>query len=90
MNEPSSASQLLAAFVGHLGEALIAGALAAIGWVMATFTRRHIESMDKLAERLGKLADDVGDMKSDIRSLREHQTWTDERVEKLEDSEHQA
>lgn len=88
MYEPTPLSQVFAAFVEHLGEAMIAAALGAIGWVMTTFTKRHIESMDKLAGRLDRMSSDVGDMKSDIRSLREHQERTDERVEKLEDSDH--
>jgi polyhydroxyalkanoate synthesis regulator phasin len=74
-------------FFSHLGEMLISGALAAIGWVMATFTRRHIESMDKLTSKIGSISEDVSAMKSDIGAIRSGQERLENRVSRLEDHE---
>lgn len=68
----------------HLGEVLISGALAAIGWVLAIFTKRHIESMDRLAERIGSISEDVSAMKSDIGTIRSGYEKLEDRVARLE------
>ena len=68
----------------HFGELLISGGLACIGWVMTTFTKRHIESMDKLTEKIGDISEDVSSMKSDISAIRSSQDKLDVRVSRLE------
>lgn len=80
LNSPDS-------FTINLGEVIIGIVLSAIGWVMTTFTKRHLESMDKLAERLGTLATDVATMKSDISALRHNQESTEQRVTRLESAD---
>ncbi len=71
--------------IGAIGDWLIASALGCIGWVMSTFTKRHIESMDRLAARMDRIGDDVSRMQGDIRVLVERQDQADDRLEKLED-----
>lgn len=68
----------------HFGEVVIAGAVAAVAWVMKTFTGQHIEAMAKLADKLDVVAGDVREMKSDIRGLKEHADRTDFRIDRLE------
>lgn len=75
-------------FFSHIGEVLISAALGVIGWVMATFTTKHIESMADLAKRISGLAEDVAAMKVDIGAMRKNQEGIERRVERLEDHEH--
>lgn len=77
-----------AGFFARAGEYVIGGALALIGWIMSTFTKRHLEAMDKLASRMECIGIDVSHMKSDIRSLRESQERNEERFEALEERDH--
>lgn len=72
------------AFAVNLGEALVGAMLAVVGWIMNTFTKRHLESMDKLTDRIGSVAQDVATMKADISALRHSQEVTEHRVERLE------
>ncbi len=67
-------------FGDNLGQWLIGGALAFIGWVMKTFTGSHLETMKRIEERLA-------DMQADIRSLKDHATRTDKRLDRIEDDE---
>lgn len=75
-----------------LGGALIAMSIGAVGWIMSTFTKRHIESMDKLGERVDSLSDkvgtmsaDVAEMKANIGSIRDVSEKLDRRVTRLEE-----
>lgn len=72
-------------FLSHIGELVIGAALAAVGWVMTTFTKRHIESMDRLTEKIGLISTDVTTMKNDIRTMATQQDKMDMRITKLED-----
>lgn len=72
-------------FMDQMGEFLLTAALAVIGWIMATFTKRHLQSMDRLTERLGFISADVATMKNDIGAIRVSQERLDARVTKLED-----
>lgn len=67
-----------------LVEWFIAGFLAVIGWLISTFTKRHIASMDTLAAKLDLLGTDIHEMRGDIRVLRERQESADGRIERLE------
>lgn len=68
----------------HFGELLISGGLAVIGWVMAKFTSHHIESMDRLTEKIGFISQDVSSMKTDISAIRAGQDKLEIRVSRLE------
>lgn len=68
----------------HVGELLIGAVLSVIAWLINTFTRAHLDSMDKLSGKMESLSGDVREMKTDIRTLREHADKTDERIERLE------
>ena len=68
----------------HFGEVVIASAVAAVAWVMKTFTGQHIEAMEKLADKLDDVAGDVREMKVDIRGLKAHADKTDARIDRLE------
>lgn len=70
----------------QFGEIIISLALSAIGGVMWFFTRRHIDSMDKLAEKLGGLAEDVSGMRADIAAIRASQDKLESRVSRIEAS----
>lgn len=69
-----------------LGSALIAGAIAMVGWIMSTFTRRHIESMDKLSDRVTTVATDVAVMRSNLEAMAESNERRDDRISRLEES----
>jgi hypothetical protein len=68
----------------HAGEVAIAATIGMVAWFIKTFTGRHIEAMDKIADKLEIVSGDVREMKADIRSLRERADYTDERISKLE------
>jgi hypothetical protein len=68
------------------GQYVLATVLGGIGWIMAIFTRRHIESMDKLADRIDALGGDVREMKADIRSIKDHEAAQDRRLDRIEES----
>jgi hypothetical protein len=68
----------------HAGEIAIAAVIGVIAWIMKMATGRHIEAMDKIADKLEIVAGDVREMKSDIRTLRERADHTDDRLTQLE------
>lgn len=67
-----------------VGSALVAMAIGAVGWIMSTFTNRHIETLDKVASKLGDLSASVAEVQADVRSVREHDRLLGERVSRLE------
>ena len=71
-------------FFEQFGTALVAGAIAFVGWVMQTFTSRHLEAMDKLTSKVGDLSEDVASVKTDINALRRSQDEQDRRISRLE------
>ncbi len=71
-------------FFEQFGTALVAGAVAFVGWVMNTFTSRHLEAMDRLTSKVGAMGEDVAAMKTDISSLRHSQDEQDRRISRLE------
>ncbi len=62
----------------HLGEWIVGGALAFIGWVLRTFTNEHLSTMKQISS-------DISEMRSDISVLKDHATRTDQRLERLEE-----
>lgn len=72
-------------FFEQFGTALVAGAIAFVGWVMQTFTSRHLEAMDKLTSKVGSLSEDVASVKTDISALRRSQDEHDRRISRLEE-----
>lgn len=71
-------------FFEQFGAALVAAAIAFVGWVMNTFTSRHLEAMDRLTSKVGTMGEDVASMKTDISSLRHSQDEQDRRISRLE------
>lgn len=65
----------------RLGEWIIGAGLALIAWVMKTFTTQHLESMDKLTDKVDGMGRDISEMKGDIKSL----TTRVERAEEWQD-----
>ncbi len=72
------------AFWGNLGTTLIGLGTAGITTVMWYFTKRHIESLDKLGERLGSLAEDVSAIRADNTAIRTHQAPIETRLQAIE------
>jgi hypothetical protein len=72
------------AFWSNLGSTLIGLGLAGIVGVMSFFTKRHIESLDKLAERLGSLAEDVSGIRADIGAMQTAHASHEARLQSLE------
>lgn len=68
-----------------IGEWAIVSVLGMIVWVMQKFTGKHIDSMERLTEKLDGIKADVADMKGDIKVLKEHGVRTDARLDTLED-----
>jgi len=76
MDQPSA--------VINWGDKLIGGALTVMAAIMAFFSKRHIDSMDKLADRLENIADDMKDIKVEIKTLAYRADRADERLHDLE------
>lgn len=72
------------AFWSNLGTTLIGLGVAGITSVMWYFTRRHIESLDRLTERLGNLAEDVSAIRADNAAIRAHQATIETRLQSIE------
>lgn len=68
-----------------VGEWFVGAAVTFVGFVFSIFTKRHIESMDKLSSKIENLGNDVSEIKSDIRVLRQRQENVEHRIDKLED-----
>ena len=71
--------------IESLGSALIAAAIGAIGWIMSKFADRHIDTLDKVASKLGDLSNDVSEIQADIRAMKEGDRVMGKRVARLED-----
>lgn len=76
-------------FFEQFGTYLVAGTLGAIGWVMNTFTSRHLEAMDKLTSKVGALSEDVASIKTDLSATAQRQDELALRLTRLEDHERQ-
>lgn len=74
-------------FFEQFGTYLVAGTLGIIGWVMNTFTSRHLEAMDKLTAKVGSMGEDVASMKTDLNAMAQRQDDLASRVNRLEDHE---
>lgn len=72
------------AFWSNLGSTLIGLGTAGITTIMWYFTKRHIESLDKLTERLGTLAEDVSAIRADNAAMRSHQATLEARLQTIE------
>lgn len=72
------------AFWSNLGTTLIGLGVAGITSVMWYFTKRHIESLDRLADRLGTLAEDVSAIRADNAAIRAHQATIEARLQTIE------
>ena len=82
MSDPTTAGLL-----GKIGEWALLAILGVIAWIMQKFTGKHIDSMEKLADKLEAVKADVSEMRGDIRVLTEHATRTDQRLDNLEDGQ---
>lgn len=72
------------AFWSNLGSTLIGLGTAGITTILWYFTKRHIESLDKLTERLGNLAEDVAAIRADNAAMRSHQATLEARLQTVE------
>ena len=80
----STPQDVAEAFLSNLGQFFVAGALSFVGWVMATFTKQHIDTMKEISQKMGTLSEDVSAIKKSIESLEKGQENTDHRVDRLE------
>ena len=80
MSEPTA----IAGVFAHWGEAIIAGLLAVIGWVLKATAGRHFESMDKINEKLSTLGGELRDAKGQLVFINSKLEATDGRLDKLE------
>lgn len=53
----------------HLGEWLIGGAIAALAWVIKTFSGEHLTTMRELTGKVGKLSEDVAEIRGQLTQL---------------------
>lgn len=72
------------AFWSNLGSTLIGFGVAGITTIMWYFTKRHIESLDRLGERLGNLAEDVSAIRATNEALQTRQATLEARLQTVE------
>lgn len=82
-DEPSSITH----FLKEYGELLVAGALAALGWIMAKFTDLHIATMREVVAEIAKINTKVASIDANIQAIGKRQDDLSDRVTRLEDHE---
>lgn len=83
MDDTSAAS----AWLSHIGEIVIAVAVAGVGWIVKTFAGRHLESVDSISRQLQDLTREVAQVRIQLEGLAIRQELSDERIKRLEDRE---
>ena len=68
-----------------LGSYLIAGFLGIVGWVMNTFTKRHLTAMDDLTREVRDIGRDMSSMKSEMVAMHREMNEQGGRIQRLEE-----
>ena len=68
-----------------LGSYLIAGFLGVVGWVMNTFTKRHLQAMDDLTREVKEIGRDMSTLKADMAGVHREVTEQGGRIQRLEE-----
>lgn len=68
-----------------LGSYLIAGFLGIVGWVMNTFTNRHLAAMDELTKEVKEIGRDMSSMKTEMVAMHREVSEQGGRIQRLEE-----
>jgi hypothetical protein len=72
-------------FLEQFGSYLIAGFLGLTGWVMNTFTNRHLAAMDELTREVKEIGRDMSSMKTEMVAMRREVNEQGGRIQRLEE-----